>query len=109
VTWYRLHASAQVSERATRWGDRLHVQPREVLIRDPQRRWGSCDASGALRFNWRIIQAPPALVDYVVVHELVHLLHRHHTPGFWAALGRIIPDYETLRTRLRIFGPALVW
>ena len=75
----------------------------------PRARWGSCDPSGTLRFSWRIIQAPPALVDYVVVHELVHLHHRGHTPRFWAALGRVIPDYEPLRALLRDLGPALVW
>jgi predicted metal-dependent hydrolase len=109
VAWYRRHAGAQLRERATQSSERLRVRPLEVLIRDQQRRWGSCDASGALRFNWRIIQAPPPLVDYVVVHELVHMLHRHHTPQFWAALGRIIPDYETRRTRLGSLGAAMVW
>jgi hypothetical protein len=109
VGWYRLHADAQLRERAAGWSEKLRVQPREILIRDPQRRWGSCDSSGTLRFNWRIVQAPSALVEYVVVHELVHLGHRHHTPAFWAALGRIIPDYEARRTRLRTLGPALVW
>jgi hypothetical protein len=49
------------------------------------------------------------MVDYVVVQELMHLRHRHHTSGFWAALGRIIPNYETVRARLRTLGPALVW
>lgn len=109
VAWYRLHAEVQLWERAARWGEKLHVHPREILIRDPRARWGSCDPSGTLRFSWRIVQAPPALVDYVVAHELVHLLHRGHTPRFWAALGRIIPDYEPLRALLRDLGPALVW
>jgi hypothetical protein len=109
VAWYRLRAAAQLPERARRWSDKLRVHPHEVLIRDPPRRWGSCDASGTLRFNWRIIQAPSALVDYVVAHELVHLLHRSHTPGFWAALGRIIPEYESRRARLRTVGPRLLW
>ena len=109
VAWYRLRAEAQLRARAIHWSTKLRVHLRDVLIRDPDRRWGSCDSSGALRFSWRIIQAPPTLVDYVVAHELVHLVHRHHTPQFWAALGRVVPDYETLRSRLRVVGPALVW
>ena len=99
----------QLRARVERWAERLHVHPREVLVRDPRRRWGSCDPAGTLRFSWRIIQAPPALVDYVVAHELVHLLHRGHTKRFWAALGHVSPDYETFRARLRTLGPALVW
>jgi predicted metal-dependent hydrolase len=109
VAWYRLQAELQLQQRAKRWAELLHVHPREVLIRDPRARWGSCDPSGTLRFSWRIVQASPALVDYVVAHELVHLVHRGHTPRFWAALGRILPDYELLRSRLRDIGPSLVW
>jgi predicted metal-dependent hydrolase len=109
AAWYRLQAELQLPQRAARWSEKLNVHPREILIRDPRARWGSCDPSGTLRFSWRIVQAPPALVDYVVAHELVHLVHRGHTPRFWAALGRILPDYELLRSRLRDLGPALVW
>jgi predicted metal-dependent hydrolase len=109
VAWYRPRAQAQLHERAERWGQRLHIHPRGVLVRDPRQRWGSCDPTGTLRFSWRIIQAPPTLVDYVVAHELVHLYHRGHTPRFWATLGRVIPDYEVRRARLRAVGPALIW
>ena len=62
-----------------------------------------------LRFTGRIVQAPPALVDDVVAHELVQRLHRGHTPQFWATLGRVMPDYETLRARLLTLGPTLIW
>jgi hypothetical protein len=109
VAWYRPRAEAQLRERVARWGERLHVRPHDVLVRDPQRRWGSCDPAGTLRFSWRIIQAPPALVDYVVAHELVHMLHRGHTPRFWATLGRVMPEYEALRARLLTLGPNLTW
>ena len=61
-------------------------EPR-IDIREQQKRWGSCDARGTIRFNWRIIQAPMALVDYVVVHELVHLVERDHSRAYWALLG----------------------
>jgi hypothetical protein len=80
VAWYRPRAERQLRERSERWGHRLHVRPRDVIVRDPRQRWGSCDPTGTLRFSWRIIQAPPALVDYVVMHELVHLIPpRPHT------------------------------
>jgi predicted metal-dependent hydrolase len=98
-----------MAERAGSWGKKLHLHPRAVLVRDPERRWGSCDASGTLRFSWRIIQAPRALIDYVIVQELIHLQHQGHTPRFWATVGKTFPDYDTLRSRLRALGPTLVW
>jgi hypothetical protein len=63
----------------------------------------------AVRFNWRIIQAPMRLVDYIVVHELVHLVHKDHTKEFWALLGKVMPDYEDRRTALRGLGRGLEW
>jgi predicted metal-dependent hydrolase len=109
VAWYRPRAHGQLRERAARWSERLDVRPRDLLVRDPRHRWGSCDPTGTLRFSWRIIQAPPAVVDYVVAHELVHLLHRGHTRRFWATLGRVMPEYEALRARLLALGPTLTW
>jgi len=109
IAWYRPHAEARLVERARHWSEKLRLRPLAVLLRDPERRWGSCDASGTLRFSWRIIQAPPALVDYVIVHELIHLQHRGHPPNFWGAVGKTFPDYDTLRSRLRALGPTLVW
>lgn len=78
-------------------------------VREQQRRWGSCDAEGVLRINWRIVQAPVALVDYVLVHECVHREHREHGAAFWESVGRWLPDYEERRRRLREIGAGLVW
>jgi predicted metal-dependent hydrolase len=80
-----------------------------VLIRDQRKRWGSADAKGIVRLNWRIIQAPPRLIDYVVAHELAHLRYPDHTRGFWADLGAVMPDYEERREALRRLGRVLVW
>jgi hypothetical protein len=109
VNWYRSHALNQLRERTHAWSVKLRMQDRNVLIRDPQSRWGSCDKSGTVRFSWRIVQAPSRLIDYVVLHELIHLLHRNHTPKFWSEVGRSIPNYEALRKHLRALGPSLVW
>ena len=109
VAWYRHHAAERLPERAAIWAKKMGVPVPLVLIRDQRRRWGSCDPKGNLRFNWRIVQAPMRLVDYVVAHELVHLAHRNHTAGFWAALGRVMPDYETRRERLRQVGRRFEW
>jgi hypothetical protein len=91
------------------WSKKLGTVPPAVLIRDQRRRWASCDPMGKLRFNWRIIQAPMRLVEYVVAHELVHLTHRQHTAEFWAVLGKVIPDYEARREALRGIGASLQW
>jgi len=109
VAWYRGKAAERLPERVEPWRARLGLAPAEILIRSQEKRWASCDGQGILRFNWRIIQAPVSLIDYVVAHELVHLLHRHHTPDFWAALGRLLPDYEERRDALRRIGERLVW
>ncbi len=85
------------------------VEQPNMIVREQHKRWGSCDASGTLRINWRIIQAPMRLIEYVLAHELVHLEHLEHGPEFWAKLGRRMPDYEDRRRRLRALGPALEW
>lgn len=109
VAWYRRHAAEKIPERADWWSDRLCMRPAKVLIRSQEKRWASCDPAGVLRFNWRIIQASSRLVDYVVVHELIHLVHPDHTSAYWAALGQALPDYEDRRDALRKIGARLVW
>jgi hypothetical protein len=80
-----------------------------VLVRDQRKRWGSADSAGNVRFNWRVIQAPMRLVDYVVAHELVHLRHPEHNRDFWAVLGSVMSDYEERRERLRQLGRVMTW
>jgi predicted metal-dependent hydrolase len=106
--WYREHAWARLSERTAWWARRAGLSEPRVVVREQERRWGSCGA-GVVRFNWRIIQAPMRLVDYVVAHELIHLMHDDHGKEFWAALGRLLPEYEARREQLRVAGPRLVW
>lgn len=109
VRWYRDHAGARLPERVAMWAGKIGIEIPEVLVREQQKRWGSCNAKGQLRFNWRIIQAPMRLVDYVVAHELVHLLHPNHDAAFWATLGKAMPDYEGRRQALREFGGGVEW
>ncbi len=110
VGWYRGHARDRLEERVALWAKRmgLEITPR-VHLREQAKRWASCDRHGNLRFNWRIIQAPLRLVDYVVVHELVHLRHRNHDAAYWREVGRLMPDYEERRQALRRRGPELEW
>jgi predicted metal-dependent hydrolase len=68
-----------------------------ILIVSFRNRWGSCSSEGRLNFHWRTILLPVPLAEYVVVHELVHLLEHQHSPAFWQRLERAMPDYDTRR------------
>jgi predicted metal-dependent hydrolase len=80
-----------------------------LLIREPPKRWGSCDASGTVRLNWRVMQVGPRLIDYVVAHELVHLENPQHDGDFWSRLGAEMPDAEARRAKLRRAGVRVGW
>lgn len=109
VGWYRRRAEERLAVRASHWAGRIGVAPPTVLVREQELRWGSCSSSGVLRFNWRIVQAPSRLVEYVVAHEVLHLRHPDHTRAFWAALGSVLPDAEERRASLRSFGSRADW
>ncbi len=106
-SWYRERAFAHVQRRAAILSGRLGVAPSGILVRDQRRRWGSCSPQGVLRFNWRIVMAPPALIDYVVIHELAHLRNRTHGSAYWSAVAAVAPDYRERRRALRDIGPRL--
>jgi predicted metal-dependent hydrolase len=105
----REHADAYLSSLLVELCRRARLKVPAMLVREQRKRWGSCDADGTLRINWRIIQAPRRLIEYVLAHELVHRVHPSHGTEFWAALGRMMPDYEERRRRLRALGPSLEW
>lgn len=104
TAWYRKQAGRRLPERVALYATRAGVECPPTLIRNQEKRWGSCSSKGELRFNWRIIMAPMSLVDYVVAHEVCHLEVRDHSAAFWRLLGTILPDYEERRERLRVDG-----
>ena len=92
-------------EIVARWQSKVsRKKPTQVLIRSQRKRWGSCSSDGSIRLNWRIIMAEPALIDYVVVHELAHLAVMDHSPRFWQQVERALPNYRTHRHRLNEIG-----
>ena len=108
VGWYRARAAERLPAGVERWWARLGRGPKpRVLIRDQRQRWGSCAPDGTLRFNWRAMMLEPALIDYVVVHELAHLTHQNHSADFWDLVSSAMPDAQTRRRRLREAGRAL--
>ena len=100
VKWYRRHAEHHFPERIGHFANLLGVDKPKVFLTDASTRWGSCNIKREVRLNWRLMQAPAQLVDYVVAHELAHLVHLDHSPRFWRAVGRIYPDYEAARAEL---------
>ncbi len=106
--WYREQARAEVMAAVERHARRLDVTYTRVTIRDQLTRWGSCSKAGALSFNWRLIVAPPAILTYVVVHELCHRIRHDHSPEFWQAVASARPTYEEERDWLAEHGPELL-
>lgn len=78
-----------------------------LTIRDTRSRWGSCSAAGALMYSWRLIMAPPEVLDYVAAHEVAHLAEMNHQPAFWAVVAQLCPDYQRHRQWLRDNGDQL--
>ena len=105
--WYRRHAAAVFAERAVLWGGRMGAAPSRIVISGARTKWGSCDARGVVRFAWRLVMAPSAIVDYVVVHELAHLRVRGHRRAFWALVEARLPDWRDRRRWLADRGHTL--
>ena len=82
--------------------------PVKMSIADPKSRWGSCSPHNrSIRYSWRVIMAPPAVIDYLAAHEVAHLVHADHSPAYWAVVQRLIGDHRPFRKWLRENGPAL--
>jgi hypothetical protein len=92
--WYINEAVRILTERVEYWQLRTGIAANSVGVTGAQRRWGSCSAKGALNFAWRLVMAPEDVIDYVVVHELVHIEHLNHSKAFWGRVGEILPDYK---------------
>lgn len=105
--WFRVRARAAVDAAIIRHARALGVSPSAVAVRDPRTRWGSASRSGRLMLAWRLVLAPPAVLETVVVHELCHLRVFGHGPGFWDLVASRIPDHARHRRWLRDHAAAL--
>jgi hypothetical protein len=94
IEWYREKALEKITERVEWYSKNTGWRFKSVKINDAKSRWGSCGASGSLNFTWRLIMAPIAIVDYVVVHEMAHIQEKGHSKKFWNRIKTILPDYE---------------
>ncbi len=109
IAWYAERAAAHAGSQAVHWASRLEVPVPKVLIRNQRARWGSCDRRGIIRINWRIVQAPMSLVDYLIAHELTHLREPGHTAAFWGVLTGAMPDARARRGELRRMTGLMDW
>ena len=98
--WYLQTGTEWLRCRVKRFTPRTASQPARIEVRDLGYRWGSCGKNGVLYFNWKVLQLPVRLLDYVIAHELIHLREGHHGPAFWAALGRTMPDWQKRKDAL---------
>lgn len=91
-------------ERAGHYGARLGRPLPPIALSSARTRWGSCSTASGIRLNWRLIHLPPHLIDYVVAHELAHLVEMNHSPRFWAEVERVYPAWHAARAELRQRG-----
>ena len=99
--WLREQARDVIEAEVKRQAARMKAKPTGLTIRDQRTRWGSCSGKGTLSFNWRLVMAPPVVMQYVVIHELAHLFQPNHSKDFWAVVAGYAPDFKKHRAWLR--------
>jgi predicted metal-dependent hydrolase len=102
--WYQERALVKLQEKTHRLARKVGVKPKSITIKSYKGRWGGCNSKQELFFNWKIIIAPNRIVDYVVTHELVHLIHHDHSKSYWKRLKSIFPEYEDCKEWLKVNG-----
>lgn len=93
--WYKTYAAQVLTERVRWYAAQHQFTPGRIRITSAQTRWGSCSSNGTLSFTWRLVMAPLPVIDYVVIHELVHLKVKNHSKTFWDAVATLMPDYKS--------------
>jgi predicted metal-dependent hydrolase len=101
IQWYKKQAELDFGRRLAILAARLNVSTPPLKLSSAQSRWGSCSSRGDIRLNWRLLQAPPSIINYVVCHELAHLKEMNHSAKFWAVVASIYPDYKLAEKELK--------
>lgn len=101
VSWYKLHSAKWLTKRTKQLAQIVGVKPTSITIKDYKSRWGSCSYNGDISYNWRIILAPYRINDYVVFHELCHMMEHNHSSKYWKNVEQFIPDWRDCRDWLR--------
>jgi predicted metal-dependent hydrolase len=107
IKWYKKQTEEQLRIRIPRYANRIGVEVKDFRVLDLGNRWASCGKKGTLNFSWRIVMAPIQVFDYILVHEMAHMLERGHTKNFWRTVSRVIYDYEEHKIWLQEHGAEL--
>jgi predicted metal-dependent hydrolase len=105
--WYRTQAKSILEDRTIHYAEKLKVKPKRIVIKDQKTKWGSCSSKGNINYNYRIVMAPVNVIDYLVVHELCHLIELNHSQRFWNLVESILPDYKERLAWLKYNGSSL--
>ncbi|WP_404400781.1 M48 family metallopeptidase [Pelagibacterium halotolerans] len=108
IDWFKTEARSDIEARCAVHANTLGVSIAAIRMRDQSTRWGSCSSARVLNFNWRLIMAPPFVLDYVAAHEVAHILEMNHAPAYWHTLARALPDYERGKAWLKVHGQSLM-
>ena len=107
LQWYKKQALTDFSRRLSLFATKLGVPTPELFLSNARSRWGSCNSRKEIRLNWRLLQAPPHIINYVVCHELAHLKEMNHSAKFWAVVASIFPEYKAAEKELKAWSPKL--
>lgn len=107
VQWYKKQALTDFARRLEIFSSKLGVSFSSLTLSNAKSRWGSCNSRKEIRLNWRLLQAPPHIINYVVCHELAHLIEMNHSAKFWAVVASIYPDYKLAEKELKAWSPKL--
>jgi predicted metal-dependent hydrolase len=105
--FYRKKGQPKIAERVEYYKHKMGVKPGQVRVMELKNRWASCSNGGDLNFHWKCIMAPLRIMDYIVVHELAHLIHINHTEAFWGEIDKVMPDYRERKDWLRVNGAGM--
>jgi predicted metal-dependent hydrolase len=101
VSWYKKKAREYINHHVDFFSREIGVLPRKIKITSAEKRWGSCSADDNLSFSFRLIMAPPDIIDYVIVHELIHIKEKNHSAAFWKLMEAVMPEYKIHRRWLK--------
>lgn len=107
IQWYQKQAGLDFSRRLKIFATKLGVATPPLTLSNARSRWGSCNSRGEVRLNWRLLQAPPHIINYVICHELAHLKQMNHSAKFWAVVESLFPNYKLAEKELKTLSPQL--
>lgn len=105
--FYRDKGRQKITERVALYARKMGVIPNQTRILELKNRWASCSEKGNLNFHWKCLMAPLSVIDYIIVHELAHMIQANHTEAFWNEIDKVLPDYQDRVNWLRQFGVSL--